>query len=171
MHALSLTLLEATMSRIEQLKADLLLEEQRLRDTQRERAVAYNLNPIQNVITYEIAVHKEGRPLERLFRSRKTELIDPEYSKEQIVITKTWVNRDEVMAKMKEEGFSLTNFPDEAVTSVTYFLYHSVLLHDGGGWLLLKTPSLVSAEQWGKLVSGEIPAELLAPNEPYKPWC
>jgi hypothetical protein len=149
------------MSRIEELKKELELEERKRRESQRERAEEYNKNPITNVFKYSVKV----------WDIHKSCGLDPEYSKEEVVITRKWMNREEVLTKMKEEGFGLFNFPDEVVTSMSYYLYHGVLQHTGGGWVLLKEPQLVSEKQWERLLNGDIPSEMIKDFGPYKPWC
>lgn len=78
-----------------------------------------------------------------------------------IRITEYLLNRDEYNAWMARWGGISGDWKDTH-QSVTYYVTEDgILTSDHGGWLILKTPTLISTNEWLALKRGEIPQQLL----------
>jgi len=51
---------------------------------------------------------------------------------------------------------SICNMPEEHTSSVTYYIFNNVLMHEGGGYIFFKTPQLLTQEQQQQLFNGDI---------------
>jgi len=81
---------------------------------------------------------------------------DLEEGTEYIVITSILKNQQEYEDHMKEFG-SLSNPPKEQTSSVKYYRVHGILLHEGGGYIVLKDKQPCSDEEWEQIKGGHIP--------------
>lgn len=68
-------------------------------------------------------------------------------------------NEEEVKKHLATYGTS--NVWDRVKNSVIYYRINGILLHDGGGWLLLQDKVACNDEQWESLKQGNIPEELV----------
>lgn len=72
---------------------------------------------------------------------------------EYILIHGTLVNDDEKNAHMEVYG-SINGQWNEHRRSVKYYRMENILMHDGGGYLILKTPQHCNDEEWDELKKG-----------------
>jgi len=56
---------------------------------------------------------------------------------------------------------SLVNPPKKEKLSVEYYRKHGLLLHQGGGWLILEDEQPCSDNEWEEIISGNIPKKFL----------
>lgn len=79
---------------------------------------------------------------------------------EAIVINRTLMNEEDKREHLDIFG-SVNGDWKETIQSVVYFRLNGILLHEGGGYLILEDKVLCSDEEWESIKSGNIPERLM----------
>jgi hypothetical protein len=66
------------------------------------------------------------------------------------------------------QRFGTCNIPDERISSVAYYRNrHNVLMHEGGGNLILQEGEILNDEEWAALKAGNVEPWLRKPRKPF----